>query len=493
MRRRLVVGLVASIAVGALTLAVASLPGGGSSLRRAGGSASGARGVARDTRGGSAEEQEQAEGIERRLEALDEARRAGALGRTGSLAKAPSAGWAGERLVNATGDDWEPAIAADPSAPYVYVLHNRYGGTPACPSNCPDPAMILAVSSDGGKTFGPEHYLCVCRKVHGQFDPEIEVVSDTGDVYAAWMNDYNIQFAKSSDHGATWSAPTPVFGNLPWGDKPFLTTSANGQDVYISFNGQTDGDPWAAVSHDAGATWTQVKVTDSKRYYFEYGGAVLADGTVVLSEVSFTYTAPGGNAEGPMLVHVLRSTDGGVIWTNTVVDSLELGTPCTSAGCYADFYDSGPALAADSSGDLVIVYNGASTTFGPQTIYARSSSDGGVSWSDRVALSPSGVNAAFPAAAGASAGNVRVWFMDQRTGAWNTWYTTSTDLGATWSTPVKISEATSGTAYTTVNGFTEAYGDYGEIVVTSTSKTVAVWGEGISYDGPGGVWFNRQT
>jgi hypothetical protein len=36
------------------------------------------------------------------------------------------------------------------------------------------------------------------------------------------------------------------------------------------------------------------------------------------------------------------------------------------------------------------------------------------------------------------------------------------------------------------------YGDYGEIAITSTGDTVAVWGESTSYAGPGGVWFNRQ-
>jgi hypothetical protein len=285
----------------------------------------------------------------------------------------------------------------------------------------------------------------------------------------------------------------PVFGNVSWGDKPVLATSDDGRDVYVSFNGPTGGDPWVAVSHDAGATWTQVRVTQSSRYYFEYGGAVLSDGTVVLSEISFTYTAPGGAAEGPTEVRVLRSTDGGATWTNTLVDSLELGSACTSAGCYEDFYDSGPALARDGADDLVMVYNGAATPFGPQTVYARSSTDGGATWSARVALSSPGVNAAFPAAAGAGVGEARVWFMDQRTGRWNVWYTTTGNLGASWSTPVRISEATSGAVYKNADGFLETYGDYGEIAVTSSGKTVAVWGEGSSYAGPGGVWLNRQT
>ena len=58
---------------------------------------------------------------------------------------------------------------------------------------------------------------------------------------------------------------------------------------------------------------------------------------------------------------------------------------------------------------------------------------------------------------------------------------------------MRISDATSGAVYKDSNGYTEVYGDYGEIAITNTGKTVATWGEGISYNGPGGVWFNRQT
>ena len=46
--------------------------------------------------------------------------------------------------------------------------------------------------------------------------------------------------------------------------------------------------------------------------------------------------------------------------------------------------------------------------------------------------------------------------------------------------------------YVGPSGFAEIYGDYGEIDVTSTGKTIATWGEGFSYTGPGGTWFNIQ-
>jgi hypothetical protein len=443
-------------------------------------------------RGGAEELEEQQETTQDRLEALAIARAEGTLGVTERIHRAPAPGWAGERIVDAVGDDWEPAIAADPNEPFVYVLHNRWGGEPACANSCPDPAMILHVSKDGGRTWGADSYLCTCRKVQGQHDPLIEVVPATGDVYAVWMNDFDIQFSKSGDHGKAWSTPVPVYGNVAWGDKPNFGTSADGQDVYVLFNGPTGGDVHAAISHDAGETWSQVRVTNDERYHFAYGTAVLPDGRVLSTQNSFTYSGPAGAAEGVVLQHVYSSDDGGATWTDTVVDTLELGTPCTSELCYADFYDSGPALAADEDGDLVIVYSGASVSGGTRTVYARSSTDGGRTWSARVALSPSGVNAAFAAAAGVGDDGARIYFADQRTGRWNVWYSSTSDLGASWSTAVRISDATSGTAYKNSKGFLEFYGDYGEIAVTSGGKAVATWGEGPSYLGPGGVWYNRE-
>ena len=77
--------------------------------------------------------------------------------------------------------------------------------------------------------------------------------------------------------------------------------------------------------------------------------------------------------------------------------------------------------------------------------------------------------------------------------AWNAWSSRSADGGLTWAPAVRISDAVSGAAYKDAAGFDEIYGDYGEIAITSEGKTIATWGEGLSWSGPGGVWFNRQT
>ncbi len=436
--------------------------------------------------------EEQAEQTQERIEAFEAATEAGTVGLTERLTGAPTPGWAGERLVNETGNDWEPAIATDPNAPFVYLLHNRYGGPDACANDCPDPAMILHVSRDGGRTWRPERYLCRCKGWHGQFDPLIEVVPDTGDVVAVWMNGFKIHFSRSSDHGRTWSRPVWIHPGVRWGDKPNLALSDDGLDVYVQFNGPSGGDNYVAMSHDAGGTWTSERLTDSPRYYFDYGGAVLSDGRVVFSQISFSYTGPGHAAEGTMQIHVFVSPNEGATWNEVLVDELELGSPCTSRSCYADFYDSGPALAEDADGNLVIVYNGASEHEGPQAVYARSSTNGGLSWSDRVLLSKTGVNSAFPAAVGNGTDGARVYYVAERNGRWTVWYRTTSDLGETWSPREKLSDATGGTIYKHRNGFDEVYGDYGEIAITSQGKTVATWGEGRSYFGPGGVWFNRE-
>ncbi len=448
---------------------------------------------------------EQAEGVARHREALESAVAAGLkVGQTRPAADAPAVGWAGEQPFEASApDDWEPAVAADPKPgpagqSYVYMLATRYGVTKPCGGNCPVPYIALRVSSDGGATFGPTKPLCAC-KGKGQFDPIIEVVPTTGAVYALYMNGFNVLFTKSADHGATWTAPVGVFGTVSWNDKPIIAVSDDGKDVYAAFNGPTGGDPWIAQSHDSGATWTQTKVIDSNRYIFAFDGDVASDGTVYFGESSLLYGGGGNKGTYPtggIEEHVFVSTNKGQSWTDRLVDTVQPGLQCVAAGCTPDFYLGHNAITADASGAVVVLYDGAATTGGLQTISARRSSDRGQTWSGAVTMSAPGEEAVDPAVESTGTGDVRAWYAQTAGGGnpdqWNTWYRRSTDGGATWSAPVKISDATGGAAYKTAAGYQEVYGDYGEMAITSSGKSFAVWGEGASYDGPGGVWYNRQ-
>ena len=139
---------------------------------------------------------------------------------------------------------------------------------------------------------------------------------------------------------------------------------------------------------------------------------------------------------------------------------------------------------------LVDLYDGATTAGGKQTISARRSTDHGTTWSAATVVSTVGEEATMPMVESRGSGDVRIAWMETSGGgnvdAWNAWYRSSTNGGATWSAPVRISDATSGAAYKTAAGFAEVYGDYGEIAITSAGKTIATWGEGTSYDGPAG-------
>jgi hypothetical protein len=474
-----IVALVVAVAIG--TLSVPGEPG-GASHQRAG-----------EQRAEAVEEaEEQRETTEQRLEALRDARAAGRFGGRERVTHLATTTWAGEQVLDPRKDDWEPALAADPNAPFVYLLTTRYGEQKPCPGNCPTPFIALAISDDGGATWGPAEPLCAC-KGSGQFDPIVEVVPDSGHVYALWMNGFNVVFQRSTDHGETWSTPVPTWGQVSWNDKPVLATSDDGQEVYVSWNGPTSGDPWVAQSHDGGATWSQRKLVDSARYFFAMDAEVLPDGTAILSESSFDYSGPGGAAVGEIRHHAFISRDDGATWEEHLLDTVQLGEPCESAGCYDDFYAGHTTVTADADGDVVFAYDGAVTALGPQLIKVKRSSDEGRTWSGPVTVS-SGRMATAPVAEATGDGDVRLWFAERRpTERWNIWAVRSSDGGATWSSPIRISDATSGARYKTADGFLEFYGDYGEMAITSSGATIAAWGEGFSWTGPGGVWFNRET
>lgn len=454
--------------------------------------------------GGPTPEQELAEKLEKRekkiamrLEALARARAAGIDGQSRPAAAPAPAGWAGEQPLDTSADDWEPAIATDPNAPYVYALVTRYAAAKPCGGNCPTPWIAIEVSTDGGATWGEGRPLCAC-KGSGQFDPIIEVVPATGHVYALYMNGFNVLFVKSTDHGATFSPPVKTFGNVSWNDKPVLAVSDDGRDVYVTFNGPTGGDPWLAQSHDSGATWTQRKLAENNRYYFAFDADVAPDGTVYLGESSILYGGGGNKGTtptAPINEHVFVSTDRGASWTDRLVASVQPGPACDAEGCSPDFYLGHHALTVDATGRVVLLYDGAATAGGPQRIEARRSTNRGATWSAPVFLSKAGENATSPAAESRGSGDVRAWWMETNGGnddRWNVWFSRSSDGGATWTAAVRISDAGGGAAYKTPDGFHELYGDYGEIAITNAGKTIAIWGEGFSWSGPGSAWFNRE-
>lgn len=375
-----------------------------------------------------------------------------------------------------TGNGWEPAVAADPVAPYVYVAWMQSYGTKS--------RITYRVSADGGANWGAPKLICGSCGGQSQYDVVLATTSQ-GAVDAVWMRQSRIIFSKSVDHGATWSTPLTVSGGT-WGDKPWLATSANGQDVYVAWT--TRGNLFAAVSHNGGNSFTvPLQLTfEDRSYYFANGGAVLPNGTALVVAAGYPGQGNTNKPTGPVLISVLRTTNGGTAWTRTDPDLVYTGVSYATSSV--------ATMASGGSGSLLLAYSGSTAVGASGRVWVRRSTNSGATWTPKVEMTTStgGADATSVAAVGRGNGDFRISWMDARTGGWNVWARQSSDGGLTWTNDIQVSNTTSGRPYKTAVGFGLPYGDYHMVTINSSGKTVVVMGEGDATQSNGDIWINRQ-
>ncbi len=381
-------------------------------------------------------------------------------------------------------DDWEPNVATDPSSAYVYEITTRYSSK-FC-ANGQGHCMAFRSSANGGGSWSGDSRLCPCKAA--QNDPVMKVATD-GTIYNVHMNGYAVVFQKSADHGQTWTTPIDfkALSGLSFTDKPWIAISPSGQDVYVAFNSTNS---YVSVSHNYGASFsTPVKTNADALYWFAEGGAVAPNGDVYFSESA---EQNAKSPTGPIKLAVVSSANGGASWTTTFIDTSQQQPACAVKSCPADFFGAQASLAVDPAGTIMVAYAKSTTATAPMSLYEVTSTNGST-WSAPVALGSGGttVGADFPAvAAGPTAGDFRVAWMDDRDGAkaFNVWYRSTTTSGGAWGSQVRLSNLASGAPYKTASGFAFTYGDYFSMAVDSTGKSFVIWGEGPGYTGPGGTW-----
>jgi hypothetical protein len=405
-------------------------------------------------------------------------------------ASATTTGFDSERVWSGN-DDWEPTVALQPNSSTVYQLTTRYNGTKAC-TGCPFPVIVIRRSIDGGNTWQADHFIPTTK--YQKNDPELQVADD-GTLYLAWMDEYKpgVRFAKSTDGGSTWTTPlslTPIKGTPNWSDKPLLLISPSGKDVYLGFNAS---DAYVASSHNYGASFgANVKVNNDTRYWFHTGGAVAPNGDVyfITSDFSQDYT-------GDANISLIKSTNGGSSWSIIRVDTSKQMPDCAwAAGCTLGFFGTVAGMAVDSAGKIMVAYNANNSPGTPMQLYARTSSNGGVLWSARMSIGGGGTvnHHSVQMVSGPAAGEFAVVWQDDRLGAnvaWNVWLRHTLDSGTNWAAPVRLSDLGSGAPYKTANGYGFPYGDYLGVARDAVGIYHVVWGEGISYTGPGGTWYTK--
>lgn len=393
------------------------------------------------------------------------------------------------RLGFPSGDDWEPAMAADHFG-HVYVLYKHYdvAGQTTC-SSC-GLHVLLQVSNDRGNTWSAPTPIDPEAVIGGQFDSQLAVDPVDGKtVWASFLqnNKSSIAVMKSTNFGQSWSGPVIVENLQRSTDKDIL--AVRGQTIAVAFNAAQK--IYASVSHDGGQSWATYLVNDGSTqlgWSLAGGGGIDSQGNIYFSWDGFTQN---GGAKGPVNLYVSESRNGGQTWSLTQVGVSGAPYPCSNCG-YA-FLAAQMTMAVGSNDSIYLLWNSTAdqTDNAPERIYFAKSSDHGTSYSARqdVSLAAQGVEHCFPAiTTGASSGDVRIGWMDTRTGQWNVFYRASTNGGSSWSGETQVSSYVAGYSYLTPSGFGLPYGDYFSMAVDNRSETQVAWGESASYSGPGNIW-----
>jgi hypothetical protein len=407
--------------------------------------------------------------------------------------------------------NWEPTVATDPGRPnLVYQLITGINAH-ECAPGCPGTSVLFRASVDGGATWGPERFVCglACKGVGWQFDPEIKVATDTnaacgcGTIYVAFLDTYDpgVVLFRSHDEGASWQGPITMNGPLSYMDKPVLVISPTGNDVYVAFNDKLSN--YVVASHsfgDPGSFLPPQRVNgDDDLWWYADGGAVAPNGDVYFTENGETGTQLNvGHLDGPDVLAVLRcspsTTSSCAHPVTTSIGTSAAPPPCPVFQCYPDYYDATPSIAIDPAGHLVVAYTYSAVGRGPKGLYVRTSDDGHT-WSTSVLVNDKGDSSVPQIASGPTPGDFRLAWQDDRTGAFNTWYTSSSNGGGSWSKQVKLSDLSSGAPYKSPDGYAFTDGDYFGIAVSTAGITYAIWGEadGSSIYCCGDVWYAKGS
>ena len=398
------------------------------------------------------------------------------------------------RLGYTSGDQWEPAIAADRFG-HIYMLYSQYEGVPGCAS-CSNPTQILQISSDHGTTWSsPMLMYPAGAATGGQWDSQIVVdPADGRTVYASFMqnNKSDIIVAKSTNSGATWTYTIADATNAGT-DKPIL--AVHGQNVHVVYNhAQTI---WAANSHDGGQTFTEVKINQNSKlgWSLSGGGAVTPNGDVFLAWAGYERS---GGATGNVNLYVSKSPDGGASWSTKVLEVSASPPQCPEYNCGWAYLGGQMVMTSDANGAVYVLWNSGASPGAPGRIYFSKSTDNGDTWSAKtdVSTAPSGTHHNFPAIAATGNGNIRISWMDARAAnggldRWNVYYRSSTNGGSTWSSEVDVSTFVSGSTYIFNEGFRFPFGDYYEMDIDENGTAHLIFGEGFDYNSPGSIWYTK--
>lgn len=324
-----------------------------------------------------------------------------------------------------------PTVVQDPTDPDNLVVVNRV--------DRPDYGCAVHVSSDGGSTFQesalpqPEQGGPKCFAPDAAFDP-------AGTLYVSFVTLRGLAnvpsegwVTSSSDGGRTFAEPVRVLDELAFQvgiatdpqvpGRVYLTWLQAEEVAILAF--PIAGYPvLAARSDDGGHTWSDpVRVSEAARLRVVAPTALVGPtGDVLVVYVDLLdegldyhggHQGTGGPpSPGPWQLVLARSTDGGVTWTESVVEAR-----LYPAERFIVFLPPVPGLATSPDGSEVhVTFHDAA--LGDPDVYVWSSRDGGESFEGPVRVNDTaegdGSTQRLPAIDVADDGRVDIVYLDRR-------------------------------------------------------------------------------
>ena len=363
-----------------------------------------------------------------------------------------------------TGHDLDPQVTTDGAGNWLAVWrsYEDLGGSIGT-----DADILVARSINNGATWTAPAAL----NTNAATDTGIDLVSDVttdgaGNWVAVWYSnenlggaigtDYDVLVARSTDNGATWTAPvalnTNAYTDADLDFRPQLTTDGGGNwlavwesvnslggtvgydyDIFVSRAVADTSWPWTWTAPvtlntnadtDAGPDWNPQLTTDGAGNWL----AVWRSQEILL----------GGNLGLDWDILVARSTDNGATWTAPAALNTNAATDTGD--------DDAPQLATDQAGNWVAVWESndwLDFTIGPDAdiLISRAATDASWPWAW---TAPTALNTN---AAGDAYGDIDPKITTDGTGVWvSVWrlgtvivMARSDDVGVTWTPPGAIS------------------------------------------------------
>jgi len=315
-------------------------------------------------------------------------------------------------LSNTSGLSFAPRITTG-TAGNVYVTWQD--DTPG------NTVIMFSHSTDAGVTF-----VAPINLSNGSANSSTQqvAVDAAGNVFVVWENDtlnLGIFFSRSTDGGATFSAPVALSTNTLGSFSPQLAIGLSGNlNVVWEDDANGGADISFSDSSDHGATFSLPESLS-----FHTGNSMNAQIATDLNgniDVIWQNDSPGH-----FDVFFSRSADNGVTFS----------TPRNISNGSGEAED--PQLGLDTKGNINAIWeDNTPSVFNPDIYFARST-DGGVTFSSPLNISNDSGISANPFLTVDVGGNINVAWEDDTPGNRDIFFSRSTNSGATFSAPLNLS------------------------------------------------------